>query len=233
MKTIKFLISGLLLLTPFLGNAQEWDDIYANPDKQATKQIQKKEPQKPRKKTIVVIEGSASNVSVEANGRNIDDYNRRGGNEGVETGQTSVDEYTDYEYTDRIIKYHDPESSVRITGVDDVTIYVGDDLYSEYYENRGYNYNVNIGWGGYYPWYDMWYSYPYSYGWRSPWSSFGYGGWYNPWYSPWSFGGWYSPYYYSSWYNPWHYGGYGGYYGGGYGGYYGGGYGHGDRKSVV
>ena len=115
MKTIKLLLSGLLLLTPFLGNAQEWDDIYANPDKQAI--TQRKEPQKPQKKQkIVVIQGDASNVTIEANGRNIDEYNRRGGNEGVETDQATVEEYTDYEYTDRIIKYQDPESSVKITG---------------------------------------------------------------------------------------------------------------------
>ena len=51
MKTIKLFLSGLLFLTPFLGNAQEWDDIYANPDKQTTRLIQKQEePQQPQKK---------------------------------------------------------------------------------------------------------------------------------------------------------------------------------------
>ena len=151
MKTIKFLLSGLLLLTPFLGNSQEWDDIYANPNEQETKIIQKPQPQPQQPQTkqkIVVIQGNASNVDVEANGRNIDEYNRRGGNAEVETGQAIVDEYTDYEFTDRIIKYQDPSSSVKITGADEVTIYVGDDLYSEYYENRGYNYNINFGFGG-------------------------------------------------------------------------------------
>ncbi len=226
MKTIKLLLSGLLFLTPFLGNSQEWDDIYANPDKQGTRLIQEK-PQKPEKKqAIVVLQGDASKVSVEANGRDIDAYNRRGGSEDVVTGQATVDEYTDYEYTDRIIKYHDPESSVKITGVDEVTIYVGDDLYSEYYENRGYNYNVNIGWGwgGYYPWYDSWHYY--YYGWHSPWNyryGFGYTGFYDPFLSPW---GWYvypNFYTYSSWYGGRYYVGYGGYYGG-YGGY---GYGYG------
>ncbi|MGV8963742.1 MAG: hypothetical protein ACOH2V_10250 [Candidatus Saccharimonadaceae bacterium] len=226
MKTIKLLLSGLLLLTPFLGNSQEWDEIYANPNKQEIKIVQKKKPQ--QKQKIVVIQGNASNVEVEANGRNLDEYNRRGGNDSIDNRQATVDEYTDYEYTDRIIKYHDPESSVKITGADEVTIYVGDDLYSEYYENRGFNYNVNIGWGGFYPWYDSWNS-PYSYGFNSPWSfGFGYSGFYDPWYyggyyggySPWGYSGWYSPFYYSSWRNPWQYGGY---YGGGYGynnGYY-------------
>ncbi len=120
MKTIKFLLSGLLLLTPFIGNSQNWDDIYANPDQQPPKTIQKQKPQ--QKQKIVVIQGDASNVVVEANGRNIDEYNRRGGNEEYETGQAAVDEYNDYEYTDRIIKYHDPESSVKITGADEITI---------------------------------------------------------------------------------------------------------------
>ena len=128
MKTIKFLLSGLLLLTPFLSNAQEWDDIYANPNQQEIKVVQKKKPQ--QKQKIVVIQGNASNVEVEANGRNIDEYNRRGGNENIDSSKANVDEYTDYEFTDRIIKYHEPESSVKITGADEVTIYVGDDLYS-------------------------------------------------------------------------------------------------------
>ncbi len=206
MKTIKLLLSGLLFLTPFLGNSQEWDDIYANPDNQGTRLIQEKPQQPEKKQKIVVLQGDASKVTVEANGRDIDAYNRRGGNEGVETGQTTVDEYTDYEYTDRIIKYHDPESSVKITGVDEVTIYVGDDLYSDYYENRGYNYNMNWnwGWGGYYPWYDAWYFN--MYGRYSPWSfryGFGYSGWYDPFYSPWGYySAWYNP-----WYNSWYYGG--------------------------
>ncbi|HHW82192.1 MAG TPA: hypothetical protein GX746_10965, partial [Bacteroidales bacterium] len=226
MKTIKLLLSGLLLLTPFLGNSQEWDDIYANPDKQGTRLIQEK-PQKPEKKqAIVVLQGDASKVSVEANGRDIDAYNRRGGSEDVVTGQATVDEYTDYEYTDRIIKYHDPESSVKITGVDEVTIYVGDDLYSDYYENRGHNYNMNIGWGwgGYYPWYDSWHYY--YYGWHSPWNYrrlYGYAGFYDPFLSPWGWWGYPNFYTYSSWYGGRYYVGYGGYYGG-YGGY---GYGYG------
>jgi hypothetical protein len=126
-----------------LSFAQEWDDVYADPSsnvqKQTPKQDKKKEKQS-QKKAIVVVEGDASNIEVYANGRNIDEYNRRGNEneeEAIDKDQPQVEEYTDYQYTDRIIKFHDPESSIKINGADKVTIYVGDDLYSDYYENRG------------------------------------------------------------------------------------------------
>ena len=224
MKTKQWILSLMMALLPALGFTQEWDDIYADPTANVENQTQKKQQVKQKdnqsqKKAIVVVEGDASNIEVYANGRNIDEYNRRN-NTQVEEGEPVVDEYTDYQYTDRIVKFHDPESSVKITGADNVTIYVGDDLYSDYYENRGWNTSITFGWGWppyyswyygsryrpwhysswYYPWYDPWYSY-----WYDPWY---YGGWYSPWYYSW-----YSPGYYGGWYSPW----YGSpWYGGGY-----------------
>lgn len=224
MKTKQWILSLMMALLPALGFTQEWDDIYADPSANVENQTQKQQQVKQKdnqsqKKAIVVVEGDASNIEVYANGRNIDEYNRRN-NTQVEEGEPVVDEYTDYQYTDRIVKFHDPESSIKITGADNVTIYVGDDLYSDYYENRGWNTSITFGWGWppyyswyygsryrpwhysswYYPWYDPWYSY-----WYDPWY---YGGWYSPWYYSW-----YSPGYYGGWYSPW----YGSpWYGGGY-----------------
>lgn len=208
MKTKNFLILTLLALIPVLGFAQEWDDIYANPSQKRTYQ----NPQQPKKK-VVVIKGDASNMQVVANGRDVDEYNRRAMNDTLSTQQDS--EYQDYQYTDRIVRFHDPESSVRITGADEVTIYMNDDAYSDYYNYRDYNYNYGY-FGGYsYPWYNSYYpwytSRPYYY--------------YSAWYSPWRFG-YYDPWYYGGYYDPWYYGyGYGyypyyGYGGGYYHGYY-------------
>ena len=164
MKTKNLIITGLLVLAPVIGFAQEWDDIYADPSQNTTTvKVQKK--QKPQKKKIVVVEGKASNMEVRANGRDIDEYNRRGQDNLAENDTVFVEDsvYQQYEYTDRIIKYHDPESSIKITGADEVTVYVGDDIYSDYYENRGWNFNMYYGygmgwgWNSYYPWYDPWY----------------------------------------------------------------------------
>lgn len=227
MKTKQLLIAGLLMLAPFWCFAQEWDDIYADPTHDQSTNI--RQTSRPQKKKVVVVQGNAANMSVRANGRDIDEYNRRHRKvSDTVYGNQDVSNYKQYEYTDRIVRFHDPESSVKITGADEVTVYVGDDLYTDYYQNRGGNTNLYIGWGfnSYYPWYDSWYDPWYYSSWYSPWY---YGRWYDPWYyhyrgwySPWYYSSWYSPWYYGGWYDPWYYGyGYGGgYYHGYYDGYY-------------
>lgn len=227
MKTKKIIIAALLAIAPVLGFAQEWDEIYANP---AQKQSFKAKNEQSQKKKIVVVEGNASNMRVTANGRSIDEYNRRGNNNLTDSLYAQDSTYQQYQYTDRIVRFHDPESSVKITGADDVTVYVGDDLYADYYQNRGSNTNIYLGWGAssYYPWYDSWYD-PWYYGSSWDYPYYGYYGsrWYDPWcsrrgwYSPWYYNSWYSPYY-GGWYDSWYYGGYygGGYYQGYYDGYY-------------
>lgn len=217
MKTNKFLLAALLAAIPFFGFAQEWDDIYADPLEKETVRVQAKE-REPQKKKVVIVHGDASHMKVQANGRDVDEYNRRDRNESpareqAYTGDTLDTDYEEYQYTDRIVRFHDPESSIKITGADEVVVYVGDDLY-ENYNNRGWNTNLyfGMGWGmGYYPWYDPWYVG----GWYSPWY---YSSWYDPWYGFGPYYGWsrwYSPWYYGGWYDPWYYG-YGGFYGGGY-----------------
>ena len=204
MKTIKFLLAVLLVVAlPMSGFAQEWDDIYADPTKKETVTIHKKAEPEPQKK-VVIVQGEVSNMDVIANGRDIDEYNRRynENDEGISEDQAyneNVGDYTEYEYTDRILRFHDPESSIKITGADEVIVYIGDDLYDGY-NNRDRNTNVylGMGFGSFYPWYDPWY---YT-GWYDPWF-------YNPWYyrhyDPWyygygyNWGRWHRPWYFSSW----------------------------------
>ncbi|NMB05895.1 MAG: hypothetical protein GX976_05895, partial [Bacteroidales bacterium] len=233
MKTNKILLAVMLTAIPFFGFAQEWDDIYANPTQKERVKAEVKQ-QEPQKKKVVIVQGDATGMEIQANGRDVDEYNRRSTNDlpaGDEAYENDSLEYEDYQYTDRIVRFHDPESSIKITGADEVIVYVGDDLY-ENYNNRGWgsNYYFGMGWGmGYYPWYDSWYNPWYYSGWYDPWYGFGsYYGW-SRWHSPWYYSRWHSPWYYGGWYDPWYYG-YGSYYGyGGYYGYYGygGGYSHG------
>src|SRR5690554_1106982 len=236
MKTKNLLLAVLFTAVPLSGFAQEWDDIYADPTQPRHERVTiPKEQDDPQKKKVVIVQGDASNMEVIANGRDVDEYNRRG-NDTItpeEEFYSSEDEnrYQEYEYTDRIVRFHDPQSSIKITGADEVIVYVGDDVY-EGYNNRGWNSHLYMGWGSYYPWYDPWY-YGGWYGWHSPWyysrwhSPWYYGGWYDPWFyggwhSPWYYSRWHSPWYYGGWYDPWHYGyGYGGgYYHGFHDGYY-------------
>ena len=148
MKTEKLIIAALLMLVPFFGFAQEWDDIYANPSQNnATVKVQKKE--KPQTKKIVVVQGTASDMEITANGRDIDEYNRRQDNQFAEndTIYDHDDVYEQYEYTDRIIKFHDPASSVKISGADEVTVYIGDDIYADYYDYGGSGRNSSLYYG--------------------------------------------------------------------------------------
>jgi hypothetical protein len=168
---------------------------------------------------VVIVQGEASEMEVIANTRDIrdiDEYNRRGVNDTTRLDEEAyANDYEEYEYTDRIVRFHDPESSIKITGADEVIVYFSDDVYDNYY---------NRGWSSFYSWYDPWY-YGGWYGWYSPWyyvsySPWYYGGWYSPWYySGWH--GWHIPWYYRScyygyWYDPWYYGAgflpYGGWY---------------------
>ena len=105
MKTKNLILTGLLLLAPIIGFAQEWDDIYANPAKNQRPETEKvRQRQSPQKKKIVVVEGKASNMEVRANGRNIDEYNREHIEGSVNVPLSSIDKI-DYEKDAFIIVY--------------------------------------------------------------------------------------------------------------------------------
>ncbi|GAB1415193.1 hypothetical protein MASR2M117_05990 [Paludibacter sp.] len=134
-------------------------------------------------------------------------------------GKTSSDEQTDsigeegyylngfkgsdieYEYAERIRRFHNPK----------FTIHISDPQFTDIYFLDNYNWNVYV--DGSYAWVTPTWTNPY---WNNYyWSPYSYNSWY--WRSNWY--GWHSPYYYDNWYYsyPWNYG----YYGGHYGGYYG------------
>jgi hypothetical protein len=99
MKTIKNLLAVLLVAVPLFGFAQEWDDIYADPIRKEPVKIQKK-AEEPQKKKMVIVQGDASNMEVTANGRDVDEYNRRGNSNDLaadsinEQDQDNYEEYT-------------------------------------------------------------------------------------------------------------------------------------------
>ena len=143
MKTNKsFLLAVMLTAIPFFGFAQEWDDIYANPTQKERVKAEVKQ-QEPQKKKVVIVQGDATGMEIQANGRDVDEYNRRSTNDlpaGDEAYENDSLEYEDYQYTDRIVRFHDPESSIKITGADEVIVYVGDDLYKTTTTRMGSNY---------------------------------------------------------------------------------------------
>ncbi len=81
------------------------DDIYADPAQNEPVKVQK-EKKEQQKKKVVIVQGKASNMDVTANGRDIDEYNRRGSyNNGEPADTDSSGEYEAYEYTDRIVRF--------------------------------------------------------------------------------------------------------------------------------
>ena len=215
MKAKKMFLMILVSAIPFLAFAQEWDDIYATSKSKESKQKEVKvkttAPQKQVDQTQVLVVKDNGDITLERTGNvniDVDAYNRRGDVSVYDAEQAQMpddsianaDEYKDYEYTDRIVRFHDPANSVKISSDNEINVYVVNDTYSNYYRNRGWNFNVNFGWGwggyGYYPWYDSWYSPSYAWGWYDPWyyGSWGWG-WSRPWYySSWGWG-WNSPWY--------------------------------------
>lgn len=133
---------------------------------------------------------------------------------------------SDYEYAERIRRFHNPRYTITIAdpGYDD--IYFLDNNYWNVYMDGMYA-TITPTWNNPYYWNYMYSPFSYSsWAWRYNWgypywgSYYGWGGWYDPWYSPW-YGGYYG--WYGGWYNPWYSPWYSGYYGWGYS-YYGWGY---------
>ena len=117
---------------------------------------------------------SEKTVVVKTSTRDIDEYNRRGENSETTSKTITVDESEDFQYTQEIVKFYNPEA---VTINDPQYVYI---IQEEEEEEESYSPNVNIhldlGWNWYSPWYSTWsiwdpWFYPYSY-----WDI------YNPWY---------------------------------------------------
>lgn len=217
MKTLKMSLFALAFTVPFLVSAQNWDDVYGSSSSGTNQTTQKRATQSNAKvaKNKVAVVTDDGNFQIKTVGNvntniDVDAYNRRYTSTDVgEQPNDTVDNYADsqyaddaddYQYTDRIVKYHNPQNSVTVSSDNDINVYVLDDNYNDYYASRDWNSNVNFGWGNaFYPWYSTRY------------------GWYSSWYDPWSYSGWYGwgwPYYgggwyvgYSPWYSGWGWGG--------------------------
>lgn len=214
MKYRIYALMGVLALSAgaFL-QAQDYDDIYYDASKSATKA--KTKVVKPAKTTAVYGEvpekyKEAVQVNYSAD-RDIDEYNRRGAYDPSIMVQPSyeIDINGDTIYFDGDTIYEEAFANTRrierFYNPDIVILCDDDELVELYYDESptvnlivgsDWGYGSYYGWGysSYYPWYTGWYG-PWDYGW--------YAGWHYPWYSTY----WYRPWYYWNWGHPhWHYG---------------------------
>lgn len=201
----KILILFTIMLLPLLSSAQWADDIYYSADDaQREASIAK---QKPAQTEAVYKNGARKIVYL--------DENTKYSKSKINTDSTVVldsAEQLNYEYAQRIKRFHSNSASVIISDPSNDDVYYLDGNDWIVYDNNGYtsisqNYYGWNSWNynSYYPWYSGW-----NYWWHRPYYTLG---WYDPY---WSFGwsgyyGWGYPYY-----------GWGGYYG--WDLYYGGGY---------
>ena len=199
MKINKKIALIMMSILPLLTFGQGyWDDIYStsssNKKEKTTKEttintVSKRPPVTNKKQVLVVknngdvvLETVEDDQIVYNNGQSqtvdVDAYNRRYEDEnyGRVVEDTIYEEpYEDFQYTDRIVRYHNPENSFTIRSNNDINVSVVNDMYGDYYRHRGWNFNVGLGWWGlgYRSWYDPWYYYP----------SYHYSSWcyYDPW----------------------------------------------------
>jgi hypothetical protein len=238
MKTI-YLVSFLLTCFLSFSSAQNFtDDIYFTPadaSKDASKV--KVRPDKPRYKNgakEIIFKDSSQGKTVVLDQDTV--YFLSEMNDSIamaETTDTDQEEgyYLDgfeggemeYEYAERIRRFHNPKFSIHISDPQYMDIYFLDDSKWNVYIDGSYAW-VTPTWTNPY-WFNYYWA-PYSYSswyWRT--NPYAYHSWYYS--NPWTYGlyGWtgYSPWYYGyyDWGYP-YYGGYYGYYGGYYGHYYGG-----------
>lgn len=119
---------------------------------------------------------------------------------------------TEYEYAERIRRFHNPKFTIHISDPQYTDIYFLDDNNWNVYVDGSYAW-VTPTWTN--PFWDNYFWRPYSYSswyWRNSWYGSPYA-YYNSWNHgyPWSYGGYYSGYYggWGSYYNPGYYGGWG------------------------
>lgn len=198
-KMIKRILTISLLALPVLASAQEWDDIYYNPDKDKKA---KEKVTKTRAKTVAPLDyapaGSYTGQWTTANLRNDDEYNRRVNLPDSLTADSTSAEQDNFAYTRRIERFHNP----------DVVVETGnEDLVDWYYNQQEAPQSVVVVNVESRPWY--WYPY----GYRSWYRPYGfYSGYWGP---TWGFGFGSDPWFYWG-YDPWYSWGWGPSYGWGW-----------------
>ena len=211
MKTKQILLAIFLLaIVPFVGFAQEWDDIRANPRAERNSQLVQPTAPQPQRQ-IVVATGYTNTMEVIASTgvRDIDEFNRRNRTAQDVYAEDMGGTYQEFQYTERIVRFHNPESVIQISGADEVIIFTNDALFDQF-NNRSTSVNIHVGmgWGspwGWNAWHSPWFYDPWFHPWHRPW---GWHAWHRPWGwgSPWGWSSWHA------WHSPWGwYGGWGWY----------------------
>lgn len=189
MKKRLLVLMSALLTIGLISVAQEYDDIYFNSSKkkETKKNEDKKQGQKVSQVDYFSVNSNEDFVEIE-NNRDVDEYNRRYVNrDTTQIDSARVDDYADFEYTDRIQRFHNSSvveeaNDAEITQLykdsktSSVTIVVAPNSWSPYWT-----------WGvGYRSW---------AYGWTSSV--------YSPWYYDWTWGysgwNWYHDHHYYCW----------------------------------
>ncbi len=161
--------------------SQDYDDIYydasTSGDKAAKTTVTKQQP-----KRVVVRSNQPYTVTIQpssniVNGRDVDEYNRRGNYSYADTASIdTLAEQGNFANTQRIERFYNPDIIINSNDNDLVTLY---------YDNTP-SVNLTIGTT-----------------WWGPTIGFGWDGWYSPWsysyYDPWFYRGWYGPHFYAGW----------------------------------
>ena len=172
------LVGSFLISSCGTTNSAYVDDIYYNPKKEARKKAKEQERFAENQKQAFIDNSTQDSTSEEF----------------------FLSDYDDYEYADRLNKFHDDEYEGDYYDEGDANWNVGVNMgFSPYgsswgmsfgYGNYGYNPYYSPYYSPYYPYYDPWYS------WYSPWSYWGYPyyGYYPPYYSCCCYGDYYPGY---------------------------------------
>lgn len=197
---------GLMALSvATIVQAQDYDDIYYDASSSKSTEGKTVKVVKPAK-TIAVYGEVPETYKVAANSnyrveRDVDEYNRRGG-EYESNYEVDLNGDTIYEEafanTRRIERFYNPDIVILSDDEDLVELYydesptinliIGSD---SFYGSYGWNWASS-----YYPWYSWGSYYPWSFAWNDPWFAFNYG-WYRPVY--------YTGYYWGWGIHNWHY----------------------------
>ncbi|MDD4490671.1 MAG: hypothetical protein PHD30_09260 [Paludibacter sp.] len=218
MKTIISIIILLVCMVTYLPAQDVIDDVYFKPSDAnkalTTEKIKSAKPNyKNGAKEIIYIDNNKKNKSLIIDKDTVyllseinDSIAMAEGNDSIVEDGYYLNEFqggnTEYEYAERIRRFHNPKFTIHISDPQYTDIYFLDDNYWNVYVDGSYAW-VTPTWTN--PFWDNYFWRPYSY---SSWY------WRNSWFG--------SPYtYYNSWYYdyPWNYGYYSGYYGGYYGGW--------------
>lgn len=184
MKIRLSILMSLLFAVSFVTIAQDYDDIYYNSSSSKKKETKKKTDKKKESSSYQyvydVANGENGFIGYD-NNRDVDEYNRRYVYRDTLGSDTVAGNYSDFTYTDRIRRFHNPTVIVETNDPDVVELYynttptvnliVGTPSYWDPYWNWGFYDSWT--WGVYpsYRWHSVFCSpWSYDFGWSFGWS---------------------------------------------------------------